>query len=94
MSDTVFCCRRMERAVELPESPVTYDSRFREFAIRLLDEGPSYLQLIYCPWSGDKLPESLRERWFDELERRGIDPWGDAVPEKFSDDRWYTESSS
>ncbi|THA86663.1 hypothetical protein E6U81_00750 [Streptomyces sp. A0592] len=34
------------------------------------------------PWS-----RSTRDRWFDELERRGIDPWEDEVPAAFQDDR-------
>ena len=62
--------------------------------MRVLDGGSSFIELLYCPWSGDKLPASLRDAWFDALERRGIDPDSDAVPEEFSDDRWYTESSS
>jgi hypothetical protein len=32
--------------------------------------------------------EMKRDRWFDELERRGIDPWTDDVPDAFDDDRW------
>ncbi|MFJ5636668.1 DUF6980 family protein [Streptomyces goshikiensis] len=31
---------------------------------------------------------SQRDRWFDELERRGIDPSEDEVPAEFQDDRW------
>jgi hypothetical protein len=37
---------------------------------------------------GARLPESQRDRWFDQMERRGIDPWTTDVPAEFQDDRW------
>lgn len=88
----VFCCERMRKAVESQEIPVIYVPQYREFGIRVLNGGPAFIDLLYCPWSGDKLPDSLRDRWFDELERRGIDPGTDQVPEEFSDERWYTDN--
>jgi hypothetical protein len=86
-----YCCAQMQYAVESDEIPVVYVPKFREWGIRVLDGGPSYIRLNFCPWSGDKLPESLREAWFNKLEKLGIDPAKDVVPAKFSDDRWYTE---
>ncbi|WP_435866768.1 DUF6980 family protein [Streptomyces viridosporus] len=40
------------------------------------------------PLVGRHLPESQRDLWFDELERRGTDPREDEVPAEFRDDRW------
>jgi hypothetical protein len=84
-----FCCERMTDAISGPEIPIVYVREFREFGIRVLDGGSSFIELSFCPWCGQKLPKSLRDRWFDELERRGIDPATDEVPAEFTDDRWY-----
>jgi len=83
----------MRFAIKSDEIPVAYEAKFREFGIRVLDGGTSNVELLYCPWSGHKLPASLRDRWFDELERRGIDPLGGDVPPEFSDERWYTNGA-
>jgi hypothetical protein len=48
---------------------ITYDDVFREYAIELKS---SAIQLIhYCPWCGKKLPENLRDEYFDELNKIG-----------------------
>lgn len=86
-----FCCPDLQRAVEDPDVPIIYNSIFREFGVRVLDGGSSTLLLHFCPWSGTKLPESLRDAWFEELERRGIDPHGDDIPDEFRDERWHTK---
>lgn len=91
MSQTNFCCPEMKRAVEDADVPIVYNPKFREFGIRVLDGGSSTILLSFCPWSGTKLPESLRDAWFEEVGRRGIDPHGDDVPEEFRDERWYTK---
>jgi hypothetical protein len=57
--------------------------------IRVLDGGNSNILIHFCPWCGNKLPESLRSEWFAEFKRRNIDPYGDDIPPKFSDERWY-----
>jgi hypothetical protein len=83
------CCAQMQYAVESDEIPILYTAKFGEYGVRVLDGGPSFIQLSFCPWCGRKLPESLRQAWFDELRRRGIDPAADNIPLEFSDERWY-----
>ena len=94
MRAPLFCCDRLRLAVTSDDVPVVYEPKYREFGVRVLDGGTSYIELLYCPWSGDKLPSSLRERWFEELERRGIDPGADVVPEEFCDSRWYEKDAN
>ena len=89
MKELEFCCEQMKLAVTSDEVPIVYEPKFREYGIRVLDGGTSNIELLYCPWSGHKLPTSLRDQWFDELERRGIDPVTGDVPAEFSDERWY-----
>lgn len=79
----------MRSAVEEPDVPVCYSPKFREFGISVLDGGSSEILLGFCPWCGNKLPESLRDRWFFELEGRGIDPTTDVVPVEYTDERWW-----
>lgn len=90
MNPEIPCCEQMRSALEDPDIPLTYARKFREIGIRILDGGESYLLLGYCPWCGHKLPDSLRDRWFEELERLHIDPEGDSIPAKYLDETWYT----
>lgn len=90
MSTIVFCCAEMERAVADPTIPLDYTPKLREYGVRVLDGGSSQLLIGFCPWCGQKLLESLRDEWFDALERLGVDPYGDEIPTEFTDDRWYT----
>jgi hypothetical protein len=64
--------------------------KFREYGIPILDGGSSFQEIAYCPWCGRKLPESLRDEWFEELERLGLDPSEDKVPEEYSSGQWWS----
>ncbi len=79
----------MKTAIEDIDLPIFYVEKFREYGVKVLDGGTSYISIGYCPWCGRQLPASLRDRWFEELERQGLDPFKDPVPEEFEDDRWY-----
>ncbi|WP_443025513.1 DUF6980 family protein [Sphingomonas sp. PB4P5] len=57
-------------------------------SLRRVHAGEARQSLFYCPWSGEKLPPTQRDRWFDELEALGLDPWHDEVPERFRSDAW------
>lgn len=64
-----FCCGKMTTAVKSDEIPIVYWPQFREFGIRVLDGGSSLIVLNTCPWCGQRLPESLRDKWFEKAER-------------------------
>jgi hypothetical protein len=53
------------------DSFLGYSDRFREYFLweRRPSEGDLGIaqSISYCPWCGVKLPDSLRELWFDEL---------------------------
>ncbi len=74
-----------------PEIPIVYIPKFREYGISILDGGSSFLEMSYCPFTGKKLPESLRNRWFDEVEKLGMEPGDSSIPEVFNDERWWKE---
>ena len=69
---------------------IQYDARFDESWVHA---GDAQQSLFYCPWCGEKLPPSHRDRWFDELEARGIDPLTDEVPERFRTGAWREQRS-
>jgi hypothetical protein len=81
-------CDEHEDPFDCPDAVIRFDPRFQEYGLIIHDGGSSSSIIAFCPWCGQRLPESQRDRWFDELERRGIDPWEDDVPPEFDDDRW------
>lgn len=50
-----------------------------------------------CPWCSKKLPESLRDKWFEFLEKEYSldDPHREEqeklIPEEFKTDEWWKE---
>ncbi|MGK5545323.1 DUF6980 family protein [Streptomyces sp. URMC 127] len=102
MSD--HCCETMTRQVHwhcdthadryaCPDALVVFSEKFREYGLVIHDGGTASSGIAYCPWCGVRLPESQRDRWFEELEARGIDPWEDEVPAEFEDGRWLAATS-
>ncbi|MGA5817906.1 DUF6980 family protein [Kitasatospora sp. NPDC094028] len=81
-------CDRHEDPFDCPDALIHFSPKFQEYGIVIHDGGASVSVIEFCPWCGHRLPESQRDRWFEELERRGIDPWQDDVPAEFEDDRW------
>jgi len=70
---------------------ISYEPRFDEYTI---PSGGAQQRLFYCPFCGDRLPESRRDQWFDELEARGVvDPWHDELPIAYSSDEWWRHRS-
>ena len=90
----MHCCDEMRTAVSDEANSIVFVPKFREYGIRVLDGGTSYLVIKYCPWSGAKLPESKRAEWFDAIERLGLDPINEeSIPEQFKTANWYRQSS-
>lgn len=96
---THHCCEEMDRRVNVrcdqhddpydcPDALIEFRAEFQEYGLIIHDGGTSGITIDFCPWCGRRLPESQRDQWFDEMERRGIDPWEDEVPAEFQDDRW------
>ncbi|MEW2295640.1 hypothetical protein ABZ719_23525 [Streptomyces sp. NPDC006743] len=83
-----MCCDRHADLFACPDALIEFSARFQEYGLIVHDGGTSSITIDFCPWCGRRLPASQRDRWFDELEARGIDPWQDDVPPEFQDDRW------
>jgi hypothetical protein len=72
-----------------PDVVVVYMPRFDEYGLPVRDGGSSMVVIGYCPWCGARLPESRRDAWFDEMDRLGLDPWEDELPEQYHSDAWW-----
>lgn len=82
-------CRRMRSALRDEDTPLVYSAKFREYGIRILDGGSSYVEIHYCPWCGRKLPGSLRREWMKQVRKLGFEPGDKGIPERFHSARWY-----
>jgi hypothetical protein len=84
----------MDQFLEDPKVPLKYYPLMREYG---LDLYYSYaIQLIdYCPWCGMKLPQSVREDYFQILKNEykvkpGLDKANDPnIPQEFKSDAWW-----
>jgi hypothetical protein len=72
------------------DTPIIYVKKFDEYGLKIIDGGSSSIKIDFCPWCGEKLRESKRDEWFDELEKLGIrNPWSEPIPNKYQTDEWY-----
>lgn len=76
--------------VQCPDQLVCYSAKIREYSLNPI--GLPHYTIHYCPSCGTKFPDSLRERWFEELEKSGISaPFekGVFIPKHFQTDSWW-----
>ena len=89
MADVIHCCAQMRDRLADGETAIRYWSKFREYGIPVLDRGDSAILIQFCPWCGVSLPESLRTKWFDRLERLGLDIDDPNVPAAMQSAAWW-----
>ncbi len=83
---TSVCADHPDR-FDCPDAIVDYTPQFNEYGFIVHDGGTSTIALAFCPWCGARLPGSMRDRWFDELARRGFDdPGTQRIPQEFESD--------
>jgi hypothetical protein len=46
-------------------------------------------QVYFCPFTGELLPKSLRDVWFDKLDDLKLDPQSPNIPEEMQTDKWW-----
>lgn len=83
----VFECEQHADPFECGDCALIYNPVFDEYGLVVHDGGASYLLINHCPWCAAKLPDSQRDRWFDEtdaLELKG----DDALPARYLTDEW------
>lgn len=83
-------CEKHPNPFECPDVLIRYSPKFDEYGLVIHDGGSSSIQIQFCPFCGHELPESKRDRWFDELEDLGFSaPLVDDIPEQYKSDAWY-----
>lgn len=88
------CCQLMDKFINDPRVGISYSKVMREYYIDLID-GPAKQCPSYCPFCGTKLPSSLRDEYFDILEKEFNvdDDWDEEqakrIPEEFKTDEWW-----
>ncbi len=83
------CCEMMATNLAAGETAILYAPKFREYGIRVLDGGSSFIVIEHCPWCGKTLPGALRDAWFQEIESRGFEIGDEAIPAEFFSDAWW-----
>lgn len=83
-------CPDHEQSDDCPDKLIRFTPKFQEFGL-LVHDGPaaSSVFITFCPWCGTRLPDSQRDRWFDELARRGVEDPDDA-PEDMRSEAWLS----
>lgn len=85
----IHCCDVMAGYLVGGDISILYVPKFREYGITVAYGGESYIRLSYCPWCGKQLPGSLRDEWFDEIERLGLEPEDTRLPARYATDEWW-----
>ena len=95
--DAVFCCEVMTSALafdcadhsepfDCADALVVYNEIFDEVGLLIHDGAASYVLIAHCPWCGTRLPESQRDRWFDETDEKDLSD--DALPPEYKSGAW------
>lgn len=82
-------CEAIRIALADPDIPLSYNDRLREYSVAVLDGGSSGVVLFYCPFCGAKLPDSVRDEWFDELDRLSLEPNSSDIPTELLGGEWW-----
>lgn len=86
---TMTCEHHVDR-LECPDILIYYNPRHDDYSLPIRDGGLATLPIYYCPWCGAQIPESKRDRWFDELAALGFDdPYDQEIPECFKTNAWW-----
>jgi len=84
------CCEELSFILDEDRTAIGYYEQYREYQLHIRNSDAVY-NLIFCPWCGKKLPESLRGAFFDLIETElGMDDYDpDKLPEEFKTDEWW-----
>ena len=84
-----FACDQHDEPFECADFHIAYNAVTDEYGLPIRDGGACVLLVAHCPFCGLKLPESKRDRWFDEIEALGLSPTDDDVPPAYTTDAWW-----
>ena len=82
-----FECEQHADPFECGDCALIYNPVFDEYGLVVHDGGASYVLIKNCPWCAAALPESQRDRWFDEVDALTGDTDA-SVPAQYLTDAW------
>jgi len=92
----IHCCERLFNNLHDKNLPFGYSNKVREFFLNYLDSEFTVQLIHYCPWCGMKFPQSLRNQYFEILEKEyGLEPdifdidVDPRIPKEFKSDEWW-----
>jgi hypothetical protein len=83
------CCEEMAMFLAEQKVAITYAPHLREYAIPLIGNDNVTQLIRFCPWCGQRLPESLREVWFHRLWDLGLEQESPDIPAELRTDEWW-----
>jgi hypothetical protein len=86
-----FACEKHKDKNECSHAIIIYDDRFDEYFIGPRGGGGDYVLIKNCPFCGTKLPESKRDRYFDELDANGFTI--DNMPSIYLSGEWFKKKT-
>ncbi|HZV68682.1 MAG TPA: hypothetical protein VFG10_04030 [Saprospiraceae bacterium] len=100
---TKHCCLMMALQISQPNTMpdgkddhdiiMNYNEIFDEYGIPIYDGGTSVLQIMYCPWCGNKLPVSKRDQWFEKFGELAYEDDNSKIPDQYRSDQWWRNSN-
>jgi hypothetical protein len=95
VSKNTYCCGALDYQIDAEYCPVDHNKKWREYSIRDFNS-TSLSIMLFCPNCGTKFPTSLRDEWFDALEKEfGLDDPMESdrkkVPKEFLSDEWWKQ---
>ena len=84
-----FCCEEMSFHLQQGDIGINFVAKFREYSLDYLDGGSSTQAIDFCPWCGAQLPTSLRNKWFEVIERLGFEPDSSEIPDEMLSEAWW-----
>ena len=87
------CCMTMHYSLLSDANVLDYDSKYREYGVKI-PKSTRVMLMDYCMFCGKKLPLSLRDEWFNILEKeygleRPVTADRKRVPQEFWTDKWW-----
>lgn len=82
-----FDCKDHEDPFACADSLIVYNEVMNEYGLIIHDGTASYVLIDRCPWCGTRLPQSLRDEWFDAVDALDLED-GVPPPERFLSSAW------
>lgn len=93
---SLHCCHHMSVHTHSETNGIVYNDRFREYTIvRSMPDCRVGTAIVFCPWCGSKLPQPLRQKYFERLRALGHDidimTSTDGLPPQYRDGSWWRD---